>query len=378
MLVHISALVLIVTLSSHHHHHYSRVLVFETMLRAPTTMGVRARMRQPKARHTNRIRNQFVRYNKSSALHQPPKEEEEESHNKKKKKEKKETYVNTWDATLPPSIVVVVEGLNDARRVRKALNISHPDAVFAINRGGKKQRGYFDKKANTWKLERTVVEEVERKAGWMRDDSKRAEVVIFTDPDVAGRQYRQNFIKYLPLAKHAFVSRYRARCKKETNWHDVNDCGVEFATDGAIRVALKQARTPKGRYKWMKKAWLTKEELKEKAWITREELEERGLRQSHLRKLNLSNIEGEVSAKRLRQVLGNVLGIGECDAKQLLRQLNMFFSPEEFEEAMKNTVELLESGKADEWDFTVGSDEEDFGFDPNAYIPPGQAPPGFE
>jgi len=377
LLVHISALVLIATLSSHHHH-YSRVLVFETMLRAPT-MGVRARMRQPKARHTNRIRNQFVRYNKSSALHQPPKEEEEESHNKKKKKkEKKETYVNTWDATLPPSIVVVVEGLNDARRVRKALNISHPDAVFAINRGGKKQRGYFDKKANTWKLERTVVEEVERKAGWMRDDSKRAEVVIFTDPDVAGRQYRQNFIKYLPLAKHAFVSRYRARCKKETNWHDVNDCGVEFATDGAIRVALKQARTPKGRYKWMKKAWLTKEELKEKAWITREELEERGLRQSHLRKLNLSNIEGEVSAKRLRQVLGNVLGIGECDAKQLLRQLNMFFSPEEFEEAMKNTVELLESGKADEWDFTVGSDEEDFGFDPNAYIPPGQAPPGFE
>ncbi len=355
------------------------------MLRAPT-MGVRARMRQPKAllretktaRHTNRIRK-FVRYNKSSALHKPPKEEEEEERKEEEShKKKKETYVNTWDATLPPSIVVVVEGLNDARRVRKALNISHPDAVFAINRGGKKQRGYFDKKANTWKLERTVVEEVERKAGWMRDDSKRAEVVIFTDPDVAGRQYRQNFIKYLPLAKHAFVSRYRARCKKETNWHDVNDCGVEFATDGAIRVALKQARAPKGRYKWMKKSWLTNEELKEKAWITREELEERGLRQSHLRKLNLSNIEGEVSAKRLRQVLGNVLGIGECDAKQLLRQLNMFFSPEEFEEAMKNTVELLESGKADEWDFTVGSDEEDFGFDPNAYIPPGQAPPGFE
>ena len=356
------------------------------MLRAPT-MGVRARMRQPKAllretksaRHTNRIRKFVVRYNKSSALHQPPKEEEEEEERKEEEshKKKKETYVNTWDATLPPSIVVVVEGLNDARRVRKALNISHPDAVFAINRG-KKQGGYFDEKANTWKLERTIVEEVERKAGWLRGDSKRAEVVIFTDPDVAGRQYRQNFIKYLPLAKHAFVSRYRARCKKETNWHDVNDCGVEFATDGAIRVALKQARTPKGRYKWMKKAWITKEELKEKAWITREELEARGLRQSHLRKLNLSNIEGEVSAKRLRQVLGNVLGIGECDAKQLLRQLNMFFSPEEFEEAMKNTVELLESGKADEWDFTVGSNEEDFGFDPNAYIPPGQAPPGFE
>ena len=212
----------------------------------------------------------------------------------------------------------------------------------------------------------------------MRDDSKRAEVVIFTDPDVAGRQYRQNFIKYLPLAKHAFVSRYRARCKKETNsarrerlrrgvchgWSDTGGFEASENAEGPLQMDEKSVAN-QGR---------TQRKGVDNQGRTRGER----MRQSHLRKLNLSNIEGEVSAKRLRQVLGNVLGIGECDAKQLLRQLNMFFSPEEFEEAMKNTVELLESGKADEWDFTVGSDEEDFGFDPNAYIPPGQAPPGFE
>jgi len=98
-----------------------------------------------------------------------------------------------------------------------------------------------------------------------------------------------------------------------------------------------------------------------------------------------------VSSKRLRQVLGNVLGIGDCDAKQMQRQLNMFFSSEEFERAMETSLELLESGEADACDFHDVNDddalesnkenedgEEDFGFDANAYIPPGQAPPGFE
>ena len=149
----------------------------------------------------------------------------------------------------PPSLIVVVEGVNDAKRVRKALNVAHPNAVFAM-RGS-----YFDVKANTWKIQPNIVRAVERNAGWVKEgeeerenDGERRgiveaeEVIVFTDPDVAGRQYRQNFIQYLPRAKHAFVSRYRARCKKKTRWHEVNDCGVDFATDGAIRVAVKEAR----------------------------------------------------------------------------------------------------------------------------------------
>lgn len=121
-------------------------------------------------------------------------------------------------------------------------------------------------------------------------------------------------------------------------------------------------------------------------WMTVDDMERRGLKGT-----TKAGVLG-VSSKRLRQVLGNVLGIGDCDAKQMQRQLNMFFSSEEFERAMETSLELLESGEADACDFHDVNDddalesnkenedgfEEDFGFDANAYIPPGQAPPGFE
>ena len=308
----------------------------------------------------------------------------------KEEEEKKTKYE-------PPSLIVVVEGVNDAKRVRKALNVAHPNAVFAM------QGSYFDVKANKWKIQPNIVRAVERNAGWVKEEERGSdgerrgiveaeEVIVFTDPDVAGRQYRQNFIQYLPRAKHAFVSRYRARCKKKTKWHEVNDCGVEFATDGAIRVAVKEARAPRtikattsgSRSETTMATATTTEGLLE--WMTVDDMERRGLKGT-----TKAGVLG-VSSKRLRQVLGNVLGIGDCDAKQMQRQLNMFFSSEEFERAMETSLELLESGEADACDFYDVNDddalesnkenedgfEEDFGFDANAYIPPGQAPPGFE
>ena len=312
----------------------------------------------------------------------------------KEEEEKKTKYE-------PPSLIVVVEGVNDAKRVRKALNVAHPNAVFAM------QGSYFDVKANKWKIQPNIVRAVERNAGWLKEEERGSdgerrgiveaeEVIVFTDPDVAGRQYRQNFIQYLPRAKHAFVSRYRARCKKKTKWHEVNDCGVEFATDGAIRVAVKEARAPRtsrtikatttsgSRGETSTATATTTEGLLE--WMTVDDMERRGLKGT-----TKAGVLG-VSSKRLRQVLGNVLGIGDCDAKQMQRQLNMFFSSEEFERAMETSLELLESGEADACDFHDVNDddalesnkenedgfEEDFGFDANAYIPPGQAPPGFE
>ena len=300
--------------------------------------------------------------------------EEETNENEEKNNEK---------SYSPPSIIVVVEGINDAKRVRKALNVSHPNAVFAM-RGS-----YFDAKANRWKIQANVVKTVERNAGWLlrrkerEEAEKETEIVVFTDPDVAGRQYRQNFIQYLPRAKHAFVSRYRARCKKKTRWHEVNDCGVEFATDGAIRVAVKEARAPR--------IVNSKGASDVVEWMTMREIERRGLKGAAAgaeeKETTAASSTVGVSSKRLRHVLGNVLGIGECDARQLQRQLNMFFTSEEFEVAMETALELIESGKADECDFSSSSssssederdEEEDFGFDPNAYVPPGQAPPGFE
>ena len=346
---------------------------FSSSSSAPTTTTTSTTTKR--FRRQNRIgRNTVERRRRRATREEEEKNENEENEEK-----------NIEKSYSPPSIIVVVEGINDAKRVRKALNVSHPNAVFAM-RGS-----YFDAKANRWKIQANVVKTVERNAGWLlvrkeREETKKeAEVVVFTDPDVAGRQYRQNFIQYLPRAKHAFVSRYRARCKKKTRWHEVNDCGVEFATDGAIRVAVKEARAPR-----IVNSKGTSDVVE---WMTMREIERRGLKgaaaaaeKEEEKETTASSTVG-VSSKRLRHVLGNVLGIGECDARQLQRQLNMFFSSEEFEVAMETALELIESGKADEYDFSSSSssssederdEEEDFGFDPNAYVPPGQAPPGFD
>jgi ribonuclease M5 len=247
-------------------------------------------------------------------------------------------------------ILVVVEGVNDAKVVRRALDISQAKAVFAI------KDPFFDKRSNTWKIQPDIVKKVAADAGWVDDDSSnsnnsnRCEIVILTDPDVAGRHMRANFIKYLPDAKHAFVSRYRARCKKKTKWHDVTDCGVEFATDGMIRQAIKNARKPNNN--------------KENEWMMMSDIEAKGLK--------------GLGASRIRHVLGNVLGIGECDARQIHRQLNMWFTRDEFHEAMEVSKDLISSGVADEIDFHTTATSDDFGFDPNAYIAPGKAPLGFE
>jgi ribonuclease M5 len=354
-----------------------RALSFSSSSSAPTTTTSTTTTTKRFWRQ-NRIGRKTVERRRRRATTREEEEEEEEKNEK-----------NNEKSYSPPSIIVVVEGINDAKRVRKALNVSHPNAVFAM-RGS-----YFDAKANRWKIQANVVKTVERNAGWLligkereeAEKEKEAEIVVFTDPDVAGRQYRQNFIQYLPRAKHAFVSRYRARCKKKTRWHEVNDCGVEFATDGAIRVAVKEARAPR-----IVNSKGTSDVVE---WMTMREIEQRGLKgaaagaeeKEEEKETTAASSTVGVSSKRLRHVLGNVLGIGECDARQLQRQLNMFFTSEEFEVAMETALELIESGKADECDFSSSSssssederdEEEDFGFDPNAYVPPGQAPPGFD
>jgi hypothetical protein len=84
---------------------------------------------------------------------------------------------------------------------------------------------------------------------------------------------------------------------------------------------------------------------------------------------------GGVSSRR--RLVGEYLGVGDCDAKQLLRQLNLFFEPEEVEAAVAS---LPEEGAAIPRKMTDGgcrSDDGDGDIDIFAYVPPGQAPPGF-
>ena len=78
-----------------------------------------------------------------------------------------------------------------------------------------------------------------------------------------------------------------------------------------------------------------------------------------------------------RRLVGEFLGVGDCDAKQLVRQLNLFFAEEEFEAAVdalpgEGAAKPRKRAPESFADAHGGGD-----VDVWAYVPPGEAPPGF-
>ena len=130
--------------------------------------------------------------------------------------------------------------------------------------------------------------------------SKNNDLILFTDPDFAGKKIRDTLKRYIPNIKHAFVSQ-----KDETKNDNI---GVENANDKAILEALKNVITAS------------------------QNIEDR---------FNISDLidNGFVSgsnAKKRRIMLGDILKIGYYNAKQLLKALNSFnISKEQFEEAVE-------------------------------------------
>ena len=130
--------------------------------------------------------------------------------------------------------------------------------------------------------------------------SKTNDLILFTDPDFAGKKIRDTLKRYIPNIKHAFVSR------KDATKND--NIGVENANDKAILEALKNVIT------------------------ANQDVENR---------FNISDLidNGFVSgsnAKERRIMLGDILKIGYYNAKQLLKALNSFnISREQFNAAVK-------------------------------------------
>ena len=130
--------------------------------------------------------------------------------------------------------------------------------------------------------------------------SKTNDLILFTDPDFAGKKIRDTLKRYIPNINHAFVSQ-----KDATNNDNI---GVENANDKAILEALKNVITAS------------------------QNIEDR---------FNISDLidNGFVSgsnAKERRIMLGDILKIGYYNAKQLLKALNSFnISKEQFEEAVE-------------------------------------------
>lgn len=128
---------------------------------------------------------------------------------------------------------------------------------------------------------------------------ERRGVIILTDPDHAGERIRKIVSAKVPGCKHAFIPEQDATHK--------GDIGVENASPEAIRHALTHVHT----------AYESSEPV-----ISIEDLVSAGLL-----------VHPEAAERRM--TLGNLLGIGYCNGKQLYKRLAMFgITREEFAQAL--------------------------------------------
>lgn len=134
----------------------------------------------------------------------------------------------------------------------------------------------------------------------LKEINKRTGIIIFTDPDYAGKKIREKIAREIPDAKHAYLDRNKAIKK--------GDLGVENARPEDIIEALNKAKAQR---------------VEKNETFTMNDLVQNDLSIS-------------ADARERRAKLGDILGIGYFNAKQLVAKLNSFgISREEFESAVK-------------------------------------------
>ena len=255
--------------------------------------------------------------------------------------------------------LIVVEGSNDQRAVERAV---------APRRGCWILKGSYDAAAGHYDVPDVVIAKLAAAA------NDGARVVVLTDSDVAGRQMRGVVVREVPSALHAFLGTHLSSAKTDTATHKAGNVGVEHASIEDIRTAVAQARPAAS--------------AGGSAGVSRREFDRADLEKWGLCGPPVGAPDPKWSAfggvTERRRLVGEYLGVGDCDAKQLVRQLNLFFTREEADAAIEALPkegqampEKMTDGGADRKGTAVnGDDEEDF--DLYTYYPPGVAPPGFE
>ena len=256
--------------------------------------------------------------------------------------------------------VVVVEGGADVRAVRNEAGFTSERAkVVAV-----RHRGAFRRRPRgEMEVKRERMDEIEALS--VKYD---APIVVLFDCDTAGRQLRNAFLRRFPDATHAFMGARVSSAKEDGKWHARGNVGVEHGEGEDIARAIARARRAD----------------RDRAVFTREALAEWGLVADDAVADVWADFGGVAQRRRL---VGEYLGVGDCDGRQLLRQLNLFFTEDEFREAVdalpkrgEPVPPKMTDGRADRAR-PREADLDDFallGFDPTAYVPPGRAPRGFE
>lgn len=172
--------------------------------------------------------------------------------------------------------VIVVEGKDDTKQILKAVNAD----TYETNGSA----------LSTADLEK--LKKLQASRG----------LIVFTDPDFNGERIRKMISAEIPGAKHAFIQRSQGVPSKK------GSLGVEHAQPAVIKAALAnlytQAETPLANF--------TKEDM------------------------IVAGLTGKEESRYRRERLGQILGIGYGNGKQLLKRLNMFqVSSADFKKAVR-------------------------------------------
>jgi len=170
--------------------------------------------------------------------------------------------------------VIVVEGRDDITAVKAAL-----DCEVVATHGFGYNKGLVET---------------------LKSISERRGIIILTDPDYAGESIRRDLSSKIKDVKHAFLPRGKALKK--------GDIGVENATPEDIYEAIMKARP---------------EKVEQRTVFSKEDLIDSGL-------------SGGTDSRMRRERLGNILGLGYCNAKQFRNRLNnLGVTREEFAAALE-------------------------------------------
>lgn len=194
------------------------------------------------------------------------------------------------DSSLPQvcdgEAVVMVEGVNDAHVVRRAVNA--PVLIIGGTNSAKTSGGMARMQQ--------VAQAVPR-------------IVVLADPDAEGTRFRNWVVQHLGEERllHAFLPLSRAVLSHKSKNHQLGNPGIEhaYARDVAKAVSLATARVP-GRSEFCR------EDLEE--WEMVNGWDGAAIQHAALR----------------REILCNALGVGKMDGGKLLKTLNVYgFSHEQ-------------------------------------------------
>ena len=213
--------------------------------------------------------------------------------------------------------IIIVEGRDDTNAINRAVR-----AVTIETHG-------FGISEETWKKIDHAYEE--------------HGIIIFTDPDHAGKEIRRRLKERYPNAKEAFLSVKKAGKRKKardikraeniekagtknSESKGFSDIGIENASPEDIREALS-------------KVW---SESRENDEVRNDKPNDRS--NYAMKDLEKWNLVGMSDSTKRREILGDLLGIGYYNAKGLLRVLNGMKVPRDaFDEAVEKLGKIMTS-----------------------------------